>query len=922
MKIFKIIIIFITFIPHKVLSQSSNVYNIHAELNERDKVIELIQQMEFKNTSDNIISEIFLEDWSNSYLDNKTKLAKRISDEYSRSFTFAKKRQRGFTKINKIESTSIKDWYRDVYQLDNIKIELNEPLKKNDKVILNIHYSIRLPDSKFTGFGYDNNSFNLKNWLIVFSKNIDGKWLRQSNLNLDDQSSDFSTYKVNFKISKEFKLSSNLQIISEKNINNEKLYSLQGSNVKEVKIFIEDESSFLKLKNNEFETQTDIFKISSITDTRFNYNRITDFISNYFNDYESKKLLVLKDDYELSPFYGLNQLPKIISPFPDDFLEEIMFLKALTINYLNQKIDLNKRKSHWIYKGLEIFLINRYIKEYYPRVKFIGYLSGNKILKNYQLSKIKFTDHFLNYSEYIQRLNIHQSDIQESRRLTRINEEIASPYHSGLGLIYLEDLIGETNFKELIQKSVNTNSDSELRNIFTKYAEFDLNWFIDDYLGSRQSIDLKIRRVDKNILNVSEKNNIQIPYSIGLLKNDSIIYEKEFNSLSDFKIPNTDFDYAIINPNIKLPELNRNNNYLYMSKQKPFRLRAIGDLDDPSKKNIYYRPEITYNFYDGVAPGINLMNRGVKSKPFTFEILTQYASKEETLVGSMEFRYKLNNEIKNNYSTLFNLYYNTNHYNKNLRYQVFSPSIQVNFRDNNNLRSKIRKSISLSMFSVDKESNTENKNSLDKYSIFNLGYNYSDIGIIKYLKTSINTEFSNNFGKVNLIFDYRKIFNSNRQFQARIYLGKFFWNDDQFDNFKYNLGRSGGYLFLDNYLGRSERTGLLSQQFIMAGGGFKSFFDDPTTNNFMLTSNLNIGIWKWIEGYLDLGMLKNKDSDSRYFYGTGLRLNLLPDFFELYFPVSSSNGFELDDFRYYNKIRFIVSYNLESLGKLFSRRWL
>jgi len=922
MKIFKIIIIFITFIPHKVLSQSSNVYNIHAELNERDKVIELIQQMEFKNTSDNIISEIFLEDWSNSYLDNKTKLAKRISDEYSRSFTFAKKRQRGFTKINKIESTSIKDWYRDVYQLDNIKIELNEPLKKNDKVILNIHYSIRLPDSKFTGFGYDNNSFNLKNWLIVFSKNIDGKWLRQSNLNLDDQSSDFSTYKVNFKISKEFKLSSNLQIISEKNINNEKLYSLQGSNVKEVKIFIEDESSFLKLKNNEFETQTDIFKISSITDTRFNYNRITDFISNYFNDYESKKLLVLKDDYELSPFYGLNQLPKIISPFPDDFLEEIMFLKALTINYLNQKIDLNKRKSHWIYKGLEIFLINRYIKEYYPRVKFIGYLSGNKILKNYQLSKIKFTDHFLNYSEYIQRLNIHQSDIQESRRLTRINEEIASPYHSGLGLIYLEDLIGETNFKELIQKSVNTNSDSELRNIFTKYAEFDLNWFIDDYLGSRQSIDLKIRRVDKNILNVSEKNNIQIPYSIGLLKNDSIIYEKEFNSLSDFKIPNTDFDYAIINPNIKLPELNRNNNYLYMSKQKPFRLRAIGDLDDPSKKNIYYRPEITYNFYDGVAPGINLMNRGIKSKPFTFEILTQYASKEETLVGSMEFRYKLNNEIKNNYSTLFNLYYNTNHYNKNLRYQVFSPSIQVNFRDNNNLRSKIRKSISLSMFSVDKESNTENKNSLDKYSIFNLGYNYSDIGIIKYLKTSINTEFSNNFGKVNLIFDYRKIFNSNRQFQARIYLGKFFWNDDQFDNFKYNLGRSGGYLFLDNYLGRSERTGLLSQQFIMAGGGFKSFFDDPTTNNFMLTSNLNIGIWKWIEGYLDLGMLKNKDSDSRYFYGTGLRLNLLPDFFELYFPVSSSNGFELDDFRYYNKIRFIVSYNLESLGKLFSRRWL
>tara|TARA_B100001079_G_C15952711_1_gene315610 strand:- start:197 stop:523 length:327 start_codon:yes stop_codon:yes gene_type:complete len=108
----------------------------------------------------------------------------------------------------------------------------------------------------------------------------------------------------------------------------------------------------------------------------------------------------------------------------------------------------------------------------------------------------------------------------------------------------------------------------------------------------------------------------------------------------------------------------------------------------------------------------------------------------------------------------------------------------------------------------------------------------------------------------------------------------------------------------------------------MAGGGFKSFFEDPTSNNFMLTTNLNIGIWKWLEGYLDLGILKNKKEESRYFYGTGLRLNLLPDFFELYFPISSTNGFEIGENGYDKKIRFIISYNLESIGNLFSRRWL
>ena len=91
-----------------------------------------------------------------------------------------------------------------------------------------------------------------------------------------------------------------------------------------------------------------------------------------------------------------------------------------------------------------------------------------------------------------------------------------------------------------------------------------------------------------------------------------------------------------------------------------------------------------------------------KNKPFSYEVFTQYASKEKTLVGSLNFRYQLNNEVKDNYSTVFNLFYNTNHYKENLRYQVFSPSVRINFRDNSYLRSKIRKSLTLSVFNVNK----------------------------------------------------------------------------------------------------------------------------------------------------------------------------------------------------------------------------
>ena len=909
--------------PINTFCQNINSYNIEAKLNSEDKTLTVSQIMKFKNTSNISLNKIVLEDWANSYVDNRTSLAKRISDEYSRSFTFATKKQRGSTQIKSITSNNIESWRKSEKTSDIINIYLKKELKKGESIEIEINYQVKLPDSKFTGYGFDNSNYYLKNWIIVFSNISESEWYSQSNLNLNDQSLKKSRYEMKVSFDKNYYLFSNLKINKTEVLTDTKNVYLSGSDINDVKIDLLIDENYRNFQNINNEIETDIFKISSLKEAEKKITRVNNFVKDYFNDNSDLKLLVPKKDYDSNPFYGLNQLPSFISPFSDEFLEEIVFLKSFIINYLNQKLNLNRRESHWIYKGLEIFIIDKYINDFYPKVRFIGRLSGISFLKNYEISKMNFNDLFLNYSEYVQRLNLHQADDQSSEYLTRINHDIASPYHSGVGLKYLENLIGENNLKDLILKIRSIDSREDLNNLFLNYEKSDLNWFIEDYIGNRQSIDLKVRRINKNEILIEEKNNISLPYSIGYLKNDSIIQNIDFEEYKKIKIPNIDFDYIVINPKISLPELNKSNNWIYNnSNLKPLKIKFIGDLENPKFKTLFLRPEVTYNLYDGVSPGINLLNKGLKNKLFNFEIFTQYASKEDALVGSLNLKYQLNNELKDNYSTIFNLFYTSNHYKENLRYQVFSPSVRINFRDNKNLRSKVKKSISLSLFNVNKDSDIQNNNLLDKYSIYNLGYYYSDIGIIKYLKSSINTEFSDNFGKINFVFDYRRLFKSNRQFQARLYLGKFFWNNDEFDNFNYNLGRSGGYLFLDNYLGRSESTGLLSQQFIMAGGGFKSFFEDPTTNNFMLSTNLNIGIWKWVEGYLDLGMLKDSKEDSRYFYGTGLRLNLLPDFFELYLPISSSNGFELNDFRYRNKIRFIVSYNLESLGNLFSRRWL
>jgi hypothetical protein len=128
-------------------------------------------------------------------------------------------------------------------------------------------------------------------------------------------------------------------------------------------------------------------------------------------------------------------------------------------------------------------------------------------------------------------------------------------------------------------------------------------------------------------------------------------------------------------------------------------------------------------------------------------------------------------------------------------------------------------------------------------------------------------------------------------------------------------------MFEHNYIGRSESTGLLSQEFIMAEGGFKSKFDTRFANQFITTINAGFNIWNWIEVYGDVGLIKNKFQNPKFIYDSGIRLNLVTNYFELYFPVYSNNGFEIEQPNYNEKIRFVFTLSPQTLINLFTRKW-
>ena len=140
------LIILLVIIPFFLQAQEIS-YSIKAELDSKEKIIKVNQKMKFLNNSKMEISEIFLEDWNNAYVDNNTALAKRMSDEYSRVFSFAQKKQRGYTIINKLHSSKIESWERLDDNVDLLILSLKGKLKRTNllisKLIMKLNYQMQ-----------------------------------------------------------------------------------------------------------------------------------------------------------------------------------------------------------------------------------------------------------------------------------------------------------------------------------------------------------------------------------------------------------------------------------------------------------------------------------------------------------------------------------------------------------------------------------------------------------------------------------------------------------------------------------------------------------------------------------------------------------------------------------------------------------
>ena len=934
--LFKVIIfLFIALSPFVYGQEATPQYNLKVKLIEAKKTLEVSQTIQFQNNTKASLQALYFNDWSHAYSSSQSPLAQRFAEEYDRRFYLGSKTKRGETRDLNITIKGKKtDWYRADNQIDIIKITLDEILEPGDHINISLTYTIVLPDASFTGYGrISEEEYFLKNCFIQLAPHISGNWITNSNLDLEEISTLPSNFSIEWNIPNQLLINSNLTQWKENLDRDRKIITMAISKAKEIQFHI-SKKEYASYSINGLAISTDLKEVSEkMLDPTVSLLQIEAFVREHFGTFPHSNMLLSQRDYQKRSYFGLSGIPSVFHPFSDRFEFEIKALSVYLNHYLTEAFHVDPRENSWLTDGLHTLLIMEYVDQYYPDQKLLGAIPEQPLLrpfiKNYSLSKASFNYGFLYFNEYVLRNNIQQSSFTTKNKLIKLNERVAIPSHVAHGFRYAYEYHGKEKINNAIRSQIRiVRSKEEL--LESLENQLNIPWLFEDYLGKRNSIDLKFKAVRRNSDSISvqiiQNYKNPIPYTLAQIKGNRIIQSLQVTSpkkKGDIKLKRYDADYLVINPKLKIPEFNHQNNYrkLNGTTLKPFKYTFIKDIEDPKKSQVFFNPKIDFNAYDGVTLGTKLSNKAFQRKPFSYEINPNYSTRLNELVGSFVASYRLYDEDSSLYLYQLGFSGSSFHYDENLRYKSFTPSFTVVKRPDD-FRSNKREVFSFSLTSVNREFGTT-PILTPNYTVGNIGYTYSNKEAIRLLKVATNLEISDNFGKFNVDTEFRHLFHDGRTLSLRFFGGKFLWDNTQgTDYFDYSLNRTTDYLFRYNYLGRSDDDGIYSQQFILSEGGFKSRFESPKANDYILATNLGFSIWKWVEAYADFGITKNKNSRVRSFYDSGIRINLVPDYFEFYFPIHNSEKYVLNDSNYLSNMRFVLTVDITNLKRLFTRRWL
>lgn len=922
----------------EVSAQKDSIY-IEARLSSDKKTLDVNQDLVYYNNSGKDLNTIKLLNWVSAYNRRGTSLVYRKLEDRNTDLHFAKKEELG-----KLLNLQIKNPDQEITVSDisdeNFFLPLKEVLKPGEKIKLHLQYQIQLPDKKFTGYGTSDKSIALKYFFIVPDR-FDPDNISKRDYHDIEESVSFNTYwTVNFDLPVNYFIESNLQQIQ--------MNSFKG--------YLDSDPEFL-ISENEYPS----IKINTSdvnTEVKFGYNLRPEEKQN-LEFYLPLHLKFIQERIGFIPerifisdkfrgkedFFGNNDISfwKFrFQLFTDAEKTDLDYFGIIAKKVLDESIITDKQDYHWFKNGLKSYLEIQYLKKFYPDTKLLGALPETKVfgvkpLKLFHASNVKLIDRYGLAYQYIMSQNLDQKIAEKYTVLSNFNDMAISSFETGSLFNYSADKMGYENFDQLVQNFIAKNTDKQVdpRDFIKELAEKDKRTsYLSNFLEHKNRVNFKLRKFKKenDSLNIKiQKNtlaNIPVKLQTETQEGDKKEYwvENEENEKSKtFSIPALDIYKITLNNNYIFPESKYRDNFLYakgfFSNAKKIKLKLIKDIPNPEFNEIYISPRVRFNnTYDKFLIGFNFKNQSFFDQKFLYSITPTYSTGTGKLTGSGAVSYSFLPAESIFRSLTFGVSGSYFHYDYDLAYRKASLYSTINFRKNP--RSTVSRGIALSYnyFERDLSPAMIAKNDYGKYNLWSAGYGYSDSQSIHEKSLSVSTQWMEDFNKITAEGFYRWEFAPRQKLSVRLFAGYFVRNETRNNTFNYGISRVSDYSFSYNLLGQSATGGILSQQFILADGGFKSFIPG-SVNKWITSVNLDTSVWKIFHVYADAGIYDNKNQATKFIWDSGVKVRVIPDFLEIYFPIQSSLGFEPGFKDYAKRIRYTLVLNLSSIINAARRGW-
>lgn len=923
----------------QVSAQKDSIY-IHAKLSQDRKTLDINQDIVYHNHSDKALNSIKLLNWISAYNKRGTSLVYRKLEDRNNSLHFAKQEELGKVLELDIKNSANQPVTLSNTSEENLFLSLNEALQVGKSIKFHLQYKIQLPDKKFTGYGTSEQDIDLKYFFIV-PDHFDPENISKRDYHDIEESVNFNTYwSIDFDTPSNSFIQSNLQQIQPN--------SFKG--------YLDSDPEFIISKNNfpTIKINTEDIK----TEIKFGYTISKQEIQN-LEFYLPLQLRFIKDKIGFVPeqlfisdkfrakedFFGNNDIKfwKFrFKLFSDAENTDLDYFGIISKKIIDESIITDKQENHWFKNGLKSYLEIQYLKKFYGDAKLLGNLPENSILgvkplKLFHASRVKLLDRYGLAYQYIMSQNLDQKIDEPFAVLSNFNDMAISSFETGSLFSYSAEKMGEENFNRLLKNYIAENTDKQVypEDFLDQLAKEDSSTsYLKGFLKQKNRVNFKLKnfRVNNDSLDIKIAKNtdeaIPVKLETQTRSGDRTSYwieTEENEKLKTVSIPSQDIYKITLNNDYIFPEANYRDNFLYtkglFSNAKKIKFKLIKDIPNPEFNEIYLNPRIRFtNTYDKFLIGVNFKNQSLFDQKFLYSLTPSFSTGTGKMTGSGSVSYSFLPAESVIQRLTFGVSGSYFHYDYDLAYQKNSLYSNISFRKNP--RSTVSRGLGISYTYFERDLNARMiaNRDYDKYNLWTIGYGYTDNQMIHEKSFSLSTQGMEDYNKITAEGFYRWEFAPRQKLSLRLFAGYFVRNETRNNTFNYGISRVSDYSFSYNLLGQSASSGILSQQFILADGGFKSFLPG-TVNQWITSFNVDSSVWKIFHVYADAGVYKNKNNPTQFIWDSGVKVRLIPDFLEIYLPVQSSLGFEPGFKDYGKRIRYTLVLNLNTIINAARRGW-